>query len=68
MVVTFTESTKDFWKRFRANYLNELCRTNLYQRSNVIKNNITQDDVVLIKGDDHLLHLRSGESDECWNL
>jgi hypothetical protein len=42
----------DFWKRFRTNYLNELRQTNLYRKvKSNNDNNITVDDVVLIKDD-----------------
>ena len=44
---------KDFWKRFRTSYLNELRQTNLYRRvKGNNTNNITIDDVVLIKDDE----------------
>ena len=44
---------KDFWKRFRTNYLNELRQTNLYRKvKSNNDNNITVDDVVLIKDDE----------------
>ena len=44
---------KDFWKRFRASYLNELRQMNLYRKvKGNDTNNITIDDVVLIKDDE----------------
>ena len=44
---------KDFWKRFRASYLNEPRQMNLYRKvKGNDTNNITIDDVVLIKDDE----------------
>ena len=44
---------KHFWKRFRASYLNELRQMNLYRKvKSSDTNNITTDDVVLIKDDE----------------
>ena len=48
---------KDFWKRFRTSYLNELRQTNLCRRvKGNNTNNITIDDVVLIKDDQPAPH------------
>ena len=44
---------KDFWKRFRSSYSNELRQMNLYRKvKGNDTNNITIDDVVLIKDDE----------------
>ena len=44
---------KDFWKRFRASYLNELRQMNLYRKvKGNDTNSITIDDVVLMKDDE----------------
>ena len=44
---------KDFWKRFRASYLNELRQINLYRKvKGNDTNSITIDDVVLINDDE----------------
>ena len=44
---------KDFWKRFRTSYLNELRQTNLYRRvKGNNTNNVTIDDAVVIKDDE----------------
>ena len=44
---------KDFWKRFRASYLNELRQMNLYRKvKGNDTNSITIDDVVLINDDE----------------
>ena len=47
---------KDFWKRFRTSYSNELRQTNLYRRvKGNNTNNVTIEDVVLIKDDEPAL-------------
>ena len=48
---------KDFWKRFRASYLNELRQMNLYRKvKGNDTNSITIDDDVLIKDDEPLTY------------